>query len=315
MQCPTLAELPPPPAGKTGWPWTEETPRLRASPPTGSAWPRVSIVTPSYNQGPFLEETIRSVLLQGYPDLEYVIIDGGSTDQSVQIIRRYEPWLAYWVSERDKGQSDAINRGLARASGEVLGWLNSDDVYARGALQVIGQSLAQAPECALLYGNGWYIDAASQPLERCRWVRSFDPDLLLTFNFILQPAAFWRRSLWEQTGGLDIANHWAMDWEWLIRATALSRPHYLPIDLAYWRIRPEIKTMAGGQARRVEIASISRRYGGVWQPTYIVYRLDELATSMSRRFGRTPLGWFLRYLIIGVRYSLQQTVWRGRHLY
>src|SRR5262245_50300660 len=114
MKCPAVAELPPPPSGKTGWPWTDETPPLPSTQPDGSPWPRISIVTPSYNQSEFIEETIRSVLLQGYPDLEYIIIDGGSTDQSLDIIRKYARWLAYWISEKDRGQSHAINKGFER---------------------------------------------------------------------------------------------------------------------------------------------------------------------------------------------------------
>src|SRR5579885_3553995 len=133
MRCPTLAELPPPPAGKTGWPWTIETPALPASRADGSPWPRISIVTPSYNQGQFIEETIRSVLLQGYPDLEYIVIDGGSTDQSVEIIRKYERWLTYWVSEKDRGQAHAINKGFSSVTGELFNWINSDDLSYRSA--------------------------------------------------------------------------------------------------------------------------------------------------------------------------------------
>src|ERR1700738_1526878 len=110
----------------TGWPWTTETPRLPAVRPDGSRWPRITIVTPSFNQGQFIEETIRSVLLQGYPNLEYIIIDGGSTDNTVEIIKKYEPWIACWVSEKDRGQSDALNKGFARATGQILAWLCSD---------------------------------------------------------------------------------------------------------------------------------------------------------------------------------------------
>src|SRR5438270_3751687 len=133
MKFPTLAELPPP-AGKTGWPWTEETPALPPARPDGSAWPRISIVTPSYNQGEFIEETIRSVLLQGYPDLEYFVLDGGSTDASTGVIGKYERWLTWWLSERDAGQADAINNGLQKSSGELFNWINSDDALLPGAL-------------------------------------------------------------------------------------------------------------------------------------------------------------------------------------
>jgi GT2 family glycosyltransferase len=134
MRCPTLDQLPPPPPGKAGWPWTEESAPLPEVQPGGQPWPRVSVITPSYNQGEFTEETIRSVLLQGYPDLEYMIIDGGSSDASLEIIRKYEPWLAYSVSEPDRGQTHAINKGWMRATGGILAYINTDDCYLHGAI-------------------------------------------------------------------------------------------------------------------------------------------------------------------------------------
>ncbi|MCH8077935.1 MAG: glycosyltransferase [SAR324 cluster bacterium] len=124
MQSPTLQELPPPPPDKVGWPWTEGSALQPAATPGGDDWPMISIVTPSFNQGQFIEETIRSVLLQGYPNIEYLILDGGSTDETVDIIRKYEPWVSYWVSEPGDGQSDAIDQGWARSSGEILELLN-----------------------------------------------------------------------------------------------------------------------------------------------------------------------------------------------
>src|SRR5262249_30682863 len=145
--------LPPPPLGKSGWPWTRGRLVLPPKRPDGSPWPRLSIITPSYNQGQFIEETIRSVLLQGYPDLEYMIIDGGSTDNTVEIIRKYDPWLEYWVSERDRGQSHAINKGFRRSSGALLGWLNSDDVLLPNALATVATALGSPEQRVLIAGT------------------------------------------------------------------------------------------------------------------------------------------------------------------
>src|SRR5262245_4883167 len=166
MRCPTLFDLPPPPAGKTGWPWTVETPPLPAQRPHDTPWPRISIVTPSYNQCEFIEETLRSVLLQGYPDLEYIVIDGGSTDGAVDIIRKYAPWLTHWVSEPDRGQAHAINKGFDFASGLVLNWLNSDDVFAPEALGHVGELFATEWCCDTLAG---FSEIRSEDGNRSLW--------------------------------------------------------------------------------------------------------------------------------------------------
>jgi glycosyltransferase involved in cell wall biosynthesis len=158
MRCPTLAELPSPPPDKTGWPWTEESPQLPDTMTDGLAWPRISIVTPSYNQGPFIEETIRSVLLQGYPNVEYMIIDGGSRDQSVEIIRKYEPWLSYSVSEADRGQSHAINKGFSRSTGQILTFQNSDDLYLKGTFAEVGGIWPNVQSYGVVAGGFHYID-------------------------------------------------------------------------------------------------------------------------------------------------------------
>jgi glycosyltransferase involved in cell wall biosynthesis len=157
----SIDDLPPPP-GKTGWPWTIGCDPLPATLPDGSPWPRISVITPSYNQGQFLEETIRSVLLQGYPNLEYIVIDGGSTDATLDIIQKYAPYITYWVSEPDRGQSHALNKGLDRATGEFIGWQNSDDFYQPQAFQTAIFKLLNDPTIDIVYGSVDSVDCDSQ---------------------------------------------------------------------------------------------------------------------------------------------------------
>lgn len=221
MRCPTLAELPSPPPGKTGWPWIEESPQLPETMPDGRPWSRITIVTPSYNQGQFIEETIRSVLLQGYPNLEYFIFDGGSTDESVEIIRKYEPWLSYWVSERDKGQSDAINKGFARSTGEILAWLNSDDTYLPVAFKEAATVFETHPSAALVYAKALVTDDKGNELEILG--KPFNLCMMLTkHNMVPQPSAFIRRRSANQVGSLNINFHYMMDWDYWLRLSLVG---------------------------------------------------------------------------------------------
>src|SRR5262249_15652432 len=154
-----LGGLPPPPAGKSGWPWTEESASsLPTAMANGAPWPRITVVTPSFNQAAFVEATLRSVLLQGYPDLEYFVLDGGSTDGSVEIIKKYEPWLTYWFSGPDGGQSAAIDRGLRLGSGMLATWINSDDMLCRDALTTHATRIGFEPD-VIYAGDCLYIDA------------------------------------------------------------------------------------------------------------------------------------------------------------
>jgi len=238
MRCPTLSELPPPPPGKTGWPWTEETPQLPDTmphPSTGSGqvvpWPRVSIVTPSYNQAQFIEETIRSVLLQGYPNLEHIIIDGDSTDGSVEIIRKYEPWLTYWVSEPDRGQAEAINKGWERSAGHILAWLNSDDVYRPGALGRVAEAF-QCLDVVVAVGACAITDI-DRNVVGCKLSRHLDPKHFLcgAENVPGQPAVFLARRVIEEVGGLDESLHYVLDWEyWLRIGMRYSRDRIVLLD-------------------------------------------------------------------------------------
>ena len=153
MHCPRLLELPQTLDGKNGWPWTEETVPAELEQTSGSL-PSISVVTPSYNQAAFLEETIRSVLLQGYPNLEYLVMDGGSSDGSVEIIKKYEKYLAYWTSQKDAGPSDAIRKGFEKATGSILAYLNSDDLYLPGTLHHLVNRLRTTGALTQHYGDG-----------------------------------------------------------------------------------------------------------------------------------------------------------------
>jgi len=212
MRSPTLNELPPPPPGKTGWPWTEATPQVPDRTPDGSPWPRISIVTPSYNQGQFIEETIRSVLLQGYADLEYIIVDGGSTDETVEIIKAYAEWLKYWVSEEDDGQADAINKGLRKSSGHVFGYINSDDVYQKSIFQTLAKSYRSCVSPNEYCGVFSVVNFDENKEELIEQDTDLGIDRWIRLGVSLhQPGVFWSINLLNEVGGFDNKYQYAFD--------------------------------------------------------------------------------------------------------
>jgi len=205
--------------------------------------PLITIVTPSYNQSRYLEETIQSVLQQDYPAIEYFIIDGGSTDSSVEIIRMYEKQLSGWVSERDRGQADAINKGFRRANGEFIAWLNSDDTYEPSAIGKAIETFQRHPEAGLVFGNVLSIDEHSQPFN-LQTFRPYNLSDLMAFNIISQPAVFMRRSILEQAGCLDLDYHLLLDHHLWLRMAALAPMVYIPETLASARYHAEAKNLA-----------------------------------------------------------------------
>jgi len=204
---------------------------------------KVSIITPSYNQGEFLEHTIRSVLHQNYNDLEYFIIDGGSTDNSVDIIRKYSDRITWWVSEPDSGQAEAINKGLRRGTGEIVGWLNSDDMYAPGAIQKAADFLDENPKIGLVYGDGVSFDKDGYPLNDLK-AGEWGLKDLAAFNIICQPAVFFRRELLDDAGYLDEDYHMLLDHHLWLRIARKSPIQHLPGVLAFARHHAEAKNVA-----------------------------------------------------------------------
>jgi glycosyltransferase involved in cell wall biosynthesis len=200
----------------------------------------VSIVTPSFNQASFLEQTIRSVLDQDYPFLEYIVVDGASTDASVDIIKKYSDRLAWWLSEKDKGQGDAINRGLARAKGEIIAWINSDDYYLPNAISSAVNVFEQYPHVMLVYGDMLAVDQNRETTNVLRY-KQYSLEDLLCFQIIGQPAVFFRRDVYEKVGGLDASFHFMLDHHLWIRIAEQGEILHVPQLWAAARYHPHAK--------------------------------------------------------------------------
>jgi glycosyltransferase involved in cell wall biosynthesis len=290
---PRLADLPLPPPNKSGWPWTEETPQLPASMHDGTPWPLVSIVTPSYNQGQYIEETIRSVLLQGYPNLEYVIIDGGSRDDTTEIVKKYEPWLNYWVSEPDRGQSDAINKGFTKSTGRILNWLNSDDYLERNALALVAKAFAAADEdVGAVAGNGYFINTDGG-IDQFRLPSEISRETFLRFSWdpgvgFHQPACFFSRDAWEFGGPLSLDLRYCLDTAFFIKLTERFRIQLLPELIAYAHRHPSAKTVVEWPYVRGEVALLFATLpDGFGRASKIMNELirDELAAQSLLALG------------------------------
>lgn len=266
MRCPSLQELPPPPPDRIGWPWTEESARAPEL-CEGKPWPKISIITPSYMQGEFLEHTIRSVLLQGYPDIEYFILDGGSTDESRAIIQKYEPWLAGWRCEKDGGQAATVNEGWARTTGAILAWINSDDWYHPRAFVNVAERYCSA-DADWIAGPIDDCDAEGQPLRRHpAWHTPLAQTLGYREFGYFQPGMFWSRKLVEQVGNLDEAMHCCFDLDFWARSLVAGYT-LSPLDtpVACFRQHGTSKSTRRTETTMRESWEIFRRYSKQLSP-------------------------------------------------
>lgn len=259
----------------------------------------VSIVTPSFNQASYLELTLLSVLGQDYPHIEYLVIDGGSTDNSVDIIQEYAPRLAYWISEKDSGQAEAINKGMARAKGDIVAWINSDDYYLPGAVRAALRAFERHPDAALVYGDMLAVNERGQTTNTFRF-QQLNLEDLLSFQIIGQPAVFMRRSAFEKAGGLDLSYHFLLDHHLWIRIAAQGRAIvHVPQVWAAARYHAEAKN----RAQAAEFGQEAFRILD-WARTQ-----PEFAPYVGRRAAASAHRVDARYLLDGGRPAASLAAW------
>ena len=225
--------------------------------------PLVSIITPSFNQARYIEATIQSVLGQDYPRIEYIVIDGGSSDGTVDLLKKYDHKLAYWVSEKDKGQTDAINKGFARATGDILAWINSDDTYEPGAIAAAVKYLQEHPEAGMVYADCNFINEDGRVIGRFGSAQTDYRLLRQGYVHIPQQTMFFRADLWKQVGPLDPSFYFAMDYDLWTRIAARSPIQYLPGQVwANFRLHTSGKTIAADDRCWPEMIRVHYRDGG-----------------------------------------------------
>jgi glycosyltransferase involved in cell wall biosynthesis len=254
--------------------------------------PRISIVTPSLNQGEYLDAALQSVHSQGYPNLEHIVIDGGSTDGSVSILERYRPRLAYVQSQPDGGQTDALIQGFARATGEIQAWLNADDLLEPGALGEVAAFFAEHPADHFVFGDSCWIDRAGaiqrskreMPFHRAIWLRTYD--------YIPQPSAFWTRSLYEEVGGLDPSFDLAMDADLFARFAERTPLRHVPRRWSRMRAHPEQKNVRLRARSDLEEARIRARY--LTTTSGLRWQAERLVARGMRVAYRTAIGAYWR---------------------
>lgn len=276
----------------------------------------VTVVTPSYNQGQFIRATIESVLSQDYPHIEYIIMDGGSTDETAAVVKDYASRLTF-ISERDRGQSHAINKGFQLARGEVVSWLNSDDLYLPGAVRNAVEGWKANPDAGAVYGDGYLIDRAGEITSRFPCTEPFNLwKLVHLSDYVLQQTVYFRKDVLDRIGYLNEDLNYTMDWDILIRIGLQYPLLYIPEHMGCLREYPEAKSFAGGMRRASEIRRLLRRHTGKnLAPGYLVYGLDTYQKILCDRIAKFcgPVDFARRFLQSGVRFAAGTIISRAIH--
>ena len=282
-------EIPPASSSRPGWPWEQVSAPIPNSESPSFCWPKITIVTPSFNQGKFLEQTIRSVLLQNYPNVEYIVMDGGSSDNSMQIIEKYRAFFSYCQSESDGGQAHAISEGFKRATGEIYGYLNSDDVLFPGALRHVARAFLRSPKTGVIYGNRKVIDEDGAVIGRHIW-----PYFLSRYHWargqpLAQECCFWRQEIYWKVGGIDPNKFFILDYDLFIRMWMVCNFRKTRAYLGAFRIHGESKTARYADVWERELTSARLRYG-LQSPGYfrirMMNRMDHLQVLIDRLLDR-----------------------------
>ncbi len=246
--------------------------------------PRLSVVVPTLNQAQFIGQTLDSIIALGYLRTEIIVIDGGSTDGTGDVVRGFGDAIAHFVSEPDKGQADAINKGFRRATGDLLAWLNSDDYYLPNAFEEVAALLGDGSEARLAYG-GTIARTEATGEDRLWPAPPFDREALKSRALIYQPSAFWTRALWEKTGELNIAQHFTLDWDWFLRASAHCEFQRIEAPLSVYRFHDAHKTGSGSPRRNEEIcAFVEQNAGAEWGAAFrdVAAQLHKLGPGLER---------------------------------
>jgi glycosyltransferase involved in cell wall biosynthesis len=290
-----ISDLPSPGSNKVGWPWEREPSEYLQTNYDVNHWPKITIVTPNYNYGHFLEETIRSVLLQGYPNLEYIIIDGGSTDNSIDIIKKYEKWLTYWVSEEDNGQPNAINKGLERATGEWFNWINSDDLLLPNALKTLIKISEVVSDANWISGARIIIDKESSFVDICAPWRT-DPSVIGLGDMDLAQDATFVRTDFIRKNGIKLNENYVNVWDriFYFQLSEYTKPLLTTSIFSAWRWHRNIKTL-------------NRKIGHEEYSNGISPYIRKLPSfrRFIHRILRTRFGWIIRpFILLAVIYGL-----------